>query len=110
MKTTQLTHRLSSFIIIFSLFFLINGCDDDDDDNWANFTIGYDCEDCKYVNLLSSCDSGNSTLIPISCDEFNRLNEIRSNSTVACIEITVNPSDGGQAVIGYGRDWFFNCN
>jgi len=104
MKTTQLSHRL------FSLIFLINGCGGDgDDDNRGSF-FGYDCEDCKYVKLLSSCDSVNSTLIPISCDEFNRLNEIRNNDTAACIEITVNPSDGGQAVNGYGRDWFFNCN
>jgi len=108
MKTTQLTHRLFRFIILFSLIFLINGCDDDNGKGGTLF--GYDCKDCKYVILLSSCDSGNSSLIPISCDEFNRLNKIRGNNTAACIEITVNPSDGGQAVNGYGRDFFFKCN
>jgi len=43
MKTTQLTHRLFSSIILFSLIFLINGCNDDNDDDTC--TTFLECND-----------------------------------------------------------------
>ncbi|WP_242084826.1 hypothetical protein [Aestuariivivens sediminis] len=97
----------SMLFLFMALTFLLN-CKSNDDDGGAFF--GYDCNDCRFVNLLSSCDNSASTKIQITCEEFERLTEIRQSNTNACIEITVNPSDGGETVNGFGRDWFFSCN
>ncbi|WP_223548611.1 hypothetical protein [Aestuariivivens sp. NBU2969] len=80
-----------------------------DDDGCATL-FGYCCEDCRFVNLLSSCEDTSSTRIEISCNEYERLLTIRQSNTNACIAISVNPVNGGEAIEGFGRDWFFDCD
>ncbi|MCK0178921.1 hypothetical protein MWU50_06450 [Flavobacteriaceae bacterium S0862] len=81
-------------------------CSKDSEMGW---TFGPSCKS-KCVKLLSSCDDVSPTKIPISCDEYERLSDVRRSSTDACIAIVVNPSNGGQPINGFGRDWFFdNC-
>ncbi|WP_282124429.1 hypothetical protein [Algibacter mikhailovii] len=100
---------MKKIIYLFFVFTFLTNCKSDDD-NGCGALFGYCCEDCKFVNLLDSCDNTSSTRIEISCNEFERLKTIRQNNTTACIAISVNPADGGEAIDGFGRDWFFDCD
>ena len=105
---TLIPQNMKRIVLLFLvLVFLIN-CKKDD--GGCAVLFGYCCEDCRFVNLLDSCDDTSPTRVEISCAEYERLADIRQNNTTACIAISVNPSNGGDAVEGFGKDWFFDCD